>query len=168
MLNQIHLRGLKMDDLVFLEQIENNFDYWELSDTTEPFSRELLVEYIKASDKSIEEVHQQRFVIVISDETAVGFIDLFDFNYLHSRAGVGIIIEKKYRGRGFASEALKLICDYAKSKLKLHQLYANIVEDNNESIALFEKMGFEQVAIKRDWHYSKGNFKNELLYQLIL
>jgi diamine N-acetyltransferase len=60
-----------------------------------------------------------------------------------------------------------LICDYAVSELKLHQLYANIVEDNNESIALFEKMGFEQVAIKRDWHYSKGNFKNELLYQRI-
>jgi diamine N-acetyltransferase len=166
--NTVQLRALTIEDLSFLQQIENNPSYWHLSDTTEAFSEEVLIEYILASNKPIKEVGQERFVIALKDQTAVGFVDLFNFNYLHKRAGVGIIIEKEYRALGYASQALKLISEYAKKELKIHQLYAHILEDNHKSMALFEKAGFLKIANKSDWHYSKGVFKDELLYQLIL
>lgn len=168
MRSKVHLRALVMGDLTFLDQIENNPDNWSISDTTEAFSKELLIEYINHANKPISEVGQQRFVIALTDETPVGFIDLFDFNYLHKRAGVGIVIEKEYRVKGYATQAIKLMCDYALKELKLNQLYATILEDNKKSIALFEQIGFKRSGVKSAWHFSNGSFKDEYLYQYFL
>ncbi|MBE9489299.1 MAG: GNAT family N-acetyltransferase, partial [Bacteroidetes bacterium] len=68
---------------------------------------------------------------------------------------------------GYASEALQLVCDYAFTHLSVHQVYANITEDNLASIKLFEKTGFTKTGTKLDWIYSQDSFKNELHYQLI-
>ena len=68
---------------------------------------------------------------------------------------------------GVASEALEMIIKYAFSKLNLHQLYANITIGNLQSISLFKKNNFVKVGEKKDWIFSEGKFKNELLFQLI-
>ena len=49
----------------------------------------------------------------------------------------------------------------------MHQLYANILSDNTNSIALFEKHHFKKIGVKKDWIISNGKFKDEVLFQLI-
>ena len=78
-----------------------------------------------------------------------------------------MIFSKVERGKGYGAEALKLITKYAFKRLELHQLSANILEENAPSIKLFEKQGFERVGLKKDWTRVGGSFKNEYLYQLI-
>jgi len=156
-----------MSDLNFLNQVENNPDYWSFSDTPQAYSMELLIEYINQAHRSIEEVGQERFVIALTDETPVGFVDLYDFNVTHQRAGVGIIIEKEYRSMGYAKQALGLICDYASQQLSLHQLYATIIKDNHESCALFKQFGFTKTAVKKEWHHKDGIFVDEYLFQYL-
>ena len=96
------------------------------------------------------------------------FVDLFDFDPKHSRAGVGIIIfSEENKGKGYAFEALQLINQYAVKHLNIHQLYANITEDNTQSIKLFKKAGYAESGMKKDWIKSGKNYKNELFYQLI-
>ena len=100
---------------------------------------------------------------------AVGAIDLFDFDPFHFRAGVGILIhDEKDRKLGYASDALQLLCAYATNYLRLHQLYANISEDNLASIHLFKSSGFELVGTKKDWRRTLDGWKNELMLQKIL
>ena len=62
---------------------------------------------------------------------------------------------------------MSLLCDYAFSTLDLHQLYANILEDNETSIHLFQKMGFEEIGVKKEWVRTNQGFKNEIMYQKI-
>ena len=91
---------------------------------------------------------------------------MFDFDPKHRRAGIGIIIvEPGDRNRGAGAEALSLLCDYAFSALDMHQLYANILEDNEASIHLFQKMGFEEIGVKKEWIRTNQGFKNEIMYQ---
>ena len=73
-----------------------------------------------------------------STEKSIGMIDLFDFNPQHKRAGIGIVIHPDFQQKGFASEALSLLIQYAFTHLQLHQLYANILTDNEKSLQLFE------------------------------
>ena len=94
-------------------------------------------------------------------------IDIFDFNPQHKRAGVGVLIHPDFQQNGFASEALSLLINYCFTHLNLHQLYANITSDNKNSIALFEKHQFKNVGTKKEWIFTKGVFKDELLFQLI-
>jgi len=163
----ISLRALEPEDIDFLLAAENNEKYWELSSTQAPFSRHLLENYIENAHQDIYEAKQYRFIICNQIDTPVGMIDMFDFNPLHQRVGIGILILDKHQQNGYGKEALELIIDYAFTYLNIHQLYANITSDNERSIQLFKKFNFQQVGIKKDWIFSKSSFKDEILFQLI-
>ncbi len=165
----IFLRALEISDLDFLYNLENDESLWEVSNTITPFSKYILNQYIENSHRDIYDVKQLRLVICKNENKAViGFIDLFDFDPKHSRVGVGIVIfSEEEKRKGFASEALQQTCNYAFSHLNVHQVFADITEENKGSVNLFEKVGFKRNGIKKDWIFSEGNYKDEYLYQLI-
>jgi len=166
--DHIILRAIEPTDLDFLYQIENDELFWKASNTQKPFSKFLLHQYLENAKQDIYEAKQLRLLIEEKKTTtSVGIIDLFDFDPKNKRAGIGIVINHQFQGKGFAEESLKLLQNYTFSHLNLHQLYANITEDNGKSITLFEKVGFQKIGIKKDWTFTNGQFKNEILYQLI-
>jgi len=164
----IKLRALEPEDLEFLYVLENNTDIWEISGTTTPYSKHLLTKYLENVHRDIYEIKQLRLSICDLKDNIVGLIDLFDFDPKNNRAGVGIIVlENADRNKGYGREALNLLGEYGKSTLGLKQLYANILVDNTASVHLFEKLDYQLVGTKKDWIFSDGKYKNEMLYQKI-
>ena len=134
-----------------------------------PFSKYILQQYIENAHQDIYEAKQLRLAICLNNSTeAIGLIDLFEFDPMHQRAGIGIVVlNDANRNVGIGTEALSLLIDYAFNQLQLHQLFANIGSKNEISIALFFKFGFEKIGIKKDWNKINGSFEDEILYQLI-
>jgi diamine N-acetyltransferase len=166
---KIRFRALEPEDIDILFEWENDTEIWEISNTFEPFSKYILAKYIKDSNRDIYENKQIRMIIETLEGKAVGAIDLFDFDPFHFRAGVGILIhDEKDRKLGYATDALQLLCVYAANYLRLHQLFANISEDNLPSIHLFKSNGFELIGTKKDWRRTLDGWKNELMFQKIL
>lgn len=164
----IYLRALEPEDLEFIHTVENDESVWEMSNTVTPYSKFLIKQYLEQAHQDIFEVKQLRLVISNYDDVALGMIDLFDFDFKNSRAGVGILVHtSKNRAKGYGSEALKLLINYSFTHLGLHQLYCNISEENAVSIQLFTKLGFQKVGLKKDWNLVKGSYKNEYIFQLI-
>lgn len=164
----IYLRALEPEDLDFIHSVENDETFWEISNTETPFSKYILKQYLENSQKDIFEIKQLRLVISNYENEALGMIDLFDFDFKNSRAGIGILVkESANRQQGFGKEALQLLVNYSFQHLNLHQLYCNITEDNKASISLFTNQGFEKVGLKKDWNLINGSFQNEYLFQLI-
>lgn len=164
----VYLRALEPEDLDFLFEVENNEDFWEVSTTSVPFSRFILKQYLENSHKDIYEIKQLRLVICNHNGETVGFIDIFDFDPKNRRAALGLlIVQKKHRNKGYGTEALELVCKYCFAHLGLHQVYANVGEDNTSSKLLFEKVGFILAATKKDWNLVDGVYKAELTYQMI-
>jgi diamine N-acetyltransferase len=173
--NQILLRAIETDDIDALYAWENNTEHWRVSNTQAPFSRHVLTQYIETAHLDIYSVKQLRLIIAehcdasgpLKDSKAVGCIDLFDFDPNHLRAGVGILIaDSNDRRKGHASEALALLINYCFEFLNLKQLYCNIAVDNESSILLFKKHGFEITGVKKNWIREGNSFKDELLLQL--
>ena len=167
--NTIFLRALEPEDLEFIYSIENNEEIWEISNAQTPYSRFLIRQYLENAHQDIYEAKQLRLAICEKDGfTALGLIDLFDFDPVNQRAGIGIIIRnEEHRNKGVGKEALGLLIDYAFQRLQLHQLYANIDTGNVASITLFTNFGFEQIGVKKDWNRVDNQYKDEALYQLI-
>ncbi|MCF6180983.1 GNAT family protein [Lutibacter sp.] len=163
----ITLRALEPEDLDFLFSTENNESFWEISGTQTPYSKHLLQKYIENAHQDIYEAKQYRFVISNTENVSIGMIDLFDFNPQHKRVGIGILILPKHQNKKYGAEALELLIDYVFTYLGIHQIYANITTDNIKSIHLFEQFNFKKTGVKKDWVYTKNNFKDEFLYQLI-
>ena len=163
----INLRALESEDLDFLFTTENDESFWEISSTQTPYSKYILQKYIENSHQDIYEAKQYRFLICDIKNTPVGMIDLFNFNPQHQRVGIGILITSENQNKGYGSEALEMMIDYAFTYLNVHQIFANITSDNINSIRLFEKLNFKKIGIKKDWVNSNATFKDEILYQLI-
>ena len=166
--DKIYLRALELDDIEFLFEIENNRDFWEISYTILPFSKYYLEKYIKESNHDIFSEKQFRFVISIENKYPVGLIDLFDFDPINHRAGIGIVINNTQRKKGYAIKSVKLIEDYSRKNLQIHQLYVNVRIDNKISLDLFKKLGYAEIGIKKDWNYLDGQYIDEVLFQKIL
>ena len=173
----IHLRALEPTDLNQLYRWENDSSIWSVSGTLVPFSKFVLEEFVTQVHQDIYTNKQLRLIVDLNcfdeadeDETtrSIGCVDLFDFDPKNKRAGVGILIaDKADRGRGYATEALHLIVDYAFEVLDLHQIYSNVRVENESSVALFKKVGFEVTGLKQDWMYEQGKFYDEYTMQLI-
>lgn len=162
-----YLRALEPKDVSFLFHLENDTSIWEISGTNTPYSEHVLKMYLDNAHRDIYEVKQLRLCICTLNHEVVGLIDLFDFDPMNHRAGVGVILIEASRGKGIGTEALSLLMEYAFSALHLKQLYANILENNTASIRLFENMGFVPVGVKKDWIYTGTTYKNEILFQKI-
>ncbi len=142
----IYLRALEPEDLSFLSSIENDENLWELSHTQTPYSQYILKQYLANSYQDIFEAKQLRLIISNYENKPLGMIDLFDFDFKNSRAGVGILVHQhEDRQQGYGKEALQLLIKYSFTHLNLHQLYCNISEDNDASLKLFTNQGFEKV-----------------------
>ncbi|MFC2081178.1 GNAT family N-acetyltransferase [Bacteroidota bacterium] len=169
---KIKLRAIEPSDLDLLYEWENDPENWLVSNTTTPFSRHILQKYIENAHQDIYEARQLRLMIDRIDKghtpEIVGTIDLFDFDPLHLKAGVGILIARKEnRMKGLASEALSILIDYAFHRLHLHQLYCNISENNQQSLELFKKFGFKETGKKIDWIRQKNKWINVYILQKI-
>jgi diamine N-acetyltransferase len=145
----VTLRALEPEDLDFLFDTENDTELWKYSNRFHPYSKRLLNSYIANANKDIFETRQIKLAITDKQGRAIGFMDLFNFEPLHHRAAIGLMICPSNRGRGYASAALELIEAYAKERLQLHQLYANIAKENQHSIQLFESQKFLVVGKKK-------------------
>jgi diamine N-acetyltransferase len=167
--NTIYLRALEPEDLEFVYTIENNENIWEVSNTQTPYSKFLIKQYLENAHQDIYEAKQLRLAICKNnDNTVIGLIDLFEFDPLHNRAGIGIVIQNENdRNQGFGKEALELLIKYAFTKLNLHQLFANIGTKNKSSLQLFTTFGFQKIGIKKEWNLVNGNYQDEAIYQLL-
>lgn len=164
----VTLRALEPEDLDFLYHTENNPEFWEVSNTLVPYSKHVLKQYLANAHQDIYEAKQLRMVILDTETNQkIGLIDLFDFNPQHRRAGIGILILSNYQQRGYATQVLNILINYAFSTLNLHQLYANIPADNHNSVQLFKKLDFKQTGVRKDWVFVDKTFKDVFLYQLI-
>ncbi|MGV6845431.1 MAG: GNAT family N-acetyltransferase [Lutibacter sp.] len=163
----IFLRALEPEDLNFLYQIENNVSFWQVSHTQLPYSKYILSEYLKNAGQDIYEAKQFRFVICNHKNEQVGLIDFFDFDPKNLRVGIGIVVDEMRQNNKYGSEALSIAINYAFHTLNLHQVYANIEATNIKSIALFEKIGFIKIGVKKDWNFNNGNFTDEINYQYL-
>ena len=135
----IVLRPLQGSDLDLLMSIENDKENWRFGSEKKEYSKQELTNYISNSKTVIKLAKQYRFVIDLNS-VPIGFIDLFD--YTLNSAGVGVIISKDNRNKGFAKEALNLISNYAFKFLKVHKINCSIQKDNLFSNQLFNSCGF--------------------------
>lgn len=166
---KVFLRALEPSDLDFLYKVENREAIWEVSNTSAPYSKYVLSQYLENAHLDIYQAKQLRMVICkLGTNKPLGFVDLFDFEPKHFRVGIGIVIDEVAdRQKGYALEAVNLCAEYAFTHANVHQVHATITDDNKASISLFEKAGFTKSGVKKDWIFHQGSFKDEFIYQLI-
>lgn len=163
------LRAVEPQDINLLYIWENDTELWGVSGTLSPFSYHTLERFIEAQSVDIFASRQMRLIICDSESgVAVGALDMFEFDPLHRRACIGIMIASEYRSLGYAADALMIFERYAVAYLSMRLLWCNVEEDNLSSLKLFERSGYLRVGLKENWNVSGDGFKSEVMLQKLL
>jgi len=166
--SKILLRVPGLSDVDFMLSIENDKRYWHLSGNTSPYSIADMETFVKESTSNLESDKQLRLVIFeIASKTKIGLIDIFEYEALHRRAGIGVFICDEFRGKGLAADALRVLVHYLFEIIQLHQVWCNVLSDNEASLKMFTAAGFKQTGLKKEWLFFDDSFHDEALLQLI-
>ena len=164
------LRPLEPEDLEPLYQMENSMEDWEHSSNTVPFSHYLLRDYIATQKCDLAIDRQVRLVICDRNNPGLvmGLADLNDYNPIHRRAEIGIILAKEFRGRGYSLQAMRAFIGYIRSARLVDHVYAYVSEYNSACIRMLGKCGFIHGSTLKNWFVKEGKGINAEVFQLFL
>lgn len=162
------LRAMEREDIDHIYLWENDPEIWRVGATTEPISRNRIEEWIRHQSYDIYATRQRRLIIE-AEGKVVGSVDIFEFDPQHLRFGIGILIyDKTNRRNGYAREVIEAIKEYGLNTLNVKQIWAEVDDFNEASIALFEGCGFKRCGVLKDWCCIGGEFHDVYIYQAIL
>lgn len=164
----ILLRALEPEDLDDLYRWENDSELWKYGSTIAPYSRFALRDYLSCSLNDLVQSRQLRLIAVDKkNNKSMGTIDLYDYDPINLRAGIGILLDAPCRHKSYGKEILELIKEYAFCILHLNQLFAHIPESNVYCFQLFAACGYVQCGLLKSWLKFAGKFENVYVMQLI-
>ena len=142
---RVILRSVDSSDIDTILLWENSSDEPLYGVYEEQYTREDVVQFVKNQQRySLAENEQLRLMICSHDGVRLGALDLTEYD--GRKAFVSILIsDLSNRRKGFGNEALQLLILYAKS-LGMRSLYATILPQNEQSLHLFERAGFENLG----------------------
>lgn len=94
-----------------------------------------------------KEIGSMHFFMIqrIEDDRKIGMIDLSGFNWLVGNAWVGIGIgERELWGKGYGTDAMRVLLRYAFTELNLNRVTLNVFEINQRGMASYGKAGFRE------------------------
>lgn len=93
----------------------------------------------------------QYIIYTKEDNVPIGSVYLRDIDKNNEKAEFGIFIgEDIARGKGYGTEATKLMCRYGFEELGLHKIMLRVFAFNKAAIKAYEKAGFVQEAYLKD------------------
>lgn len=165
---RIYLRGIGLAD------VTDDYYNW--------MNDEEVIQFLEArfSSKSLEAIRAfvdnanndpdtVLFAICLKDKGLhIGNVKIGRINRTHQNAEISIMIgEKKYWGKGYGAEAIRLMANYAFSVLNLNKLTAECYANNLGSFNAFKKAGFKEEGVRKSHYSYKGNYVDAYVLGLI-
>lgn len=132
--------------------------------STEIEVKDLLEKYIVSYNKK----DYYRWAIVEKNSGAcIGQIAIFLVDNNNHFCEIEYCIGSRFQRRGYCSEAVQAIIDYAFRDINIHKIQVCHKENNIASKGVIEKCGFVYEGVLRDYFYVDGVYLNRLYYSML-
>jgi RimJ/RimL family protein N-acetyltransferase len=110
-----------------------------------------------------------RFVIcLLDDDRAVGRTDIFEVDRQNGSCGFGISIgDPELWGRGFGTDAVNALVDFAFGQLRLERVWLDTDAHNARAQAAYRKAGFTEEGRLRRAFYQDGRWTDDLRMSIL-
>lgn len=153
---RLTLRSVESEDHAFVHRHWNAPEIRRGINEQRPYSREDVAEALSTDGRV-------NFLACDGDEP-VGFVWLFRVDEISARGEIGYWVTPDEWGSGYATEAARLAIRYATEERGLRKLLARVFEDNDASMRVLEKLGFEAEGVLRDHYLIDGRYVDAHLY----
>ena len=163
----ISLRAVEPEDVDMMYELENDPHIWAMGSTNVPYSRHALLRFARECQNDIYADKQVRLVVVC-DGVPAGCMDLFNLDARNLHAEVAFAILPRFRRRGIATKALRLLTLYAQTHLGLQTLTATTAASNIMAQSLLQRAGFTVSGTLRRWLRIDSTMEDAIIYQIDL
>lgn len=106
-----------------------------------------VIEFVRSIDQSADAILFGLFLLDTGEH--IGNVKISDVDHKHGSGEIGYLIgNHKVWGKGYATEAIFALSDFAFSTLNLTELTAGAYSINYGSIRVLEKCGFQKFEVK--------------------
>ena len=107
-------------------------------------------------------------IVKKEDDTLLGNIGLDNIDYKNGNAELGIFIgEEENTGKGYGSEAINLLVNYAFNVLRLHSIYLRTYDINERAQKAYRKCGFKECGKIHEALYRDGKY-HDIIYMEVI
>ena len=121
------------------------------------------------AEKMFETPHEKKsFIIEKKDGSKIGFI--VHFYVLHiagKQLEIGYSLVPSERGKGYCSEAVKIMVDYLFLSKETMRIQAQTDQRNVASQKVLEKVGFKKEGILRKNFFMRGEWREAYIYSIL-
>ena len=112
------------------------------------------------------DVLAERIIFAIEDCSGeyVGNVQFHSIDRRHGSFSYSFYVREKYRGKGYATAALRKVISYAFCEMRLHKCMGSYNEGNEASKRVMEKLGLKLEGVKREELYYDGKYMD--VYQM--
>lgn len=164
---KISLRPIERTDLDFLNRWKNKEDvYMYLGGGFQPVSKDQQANWMESM---IDLTGNNRRFMIVQEGKTVGMVGLYNIHWVHRTCEIGIFIgEDQARGKGAATEACRLIENYARNYLNLRKITLKAVTDNKKAVSMWHSLGYKNVGELREERFINGKYCNLLIMEKFL
>ena len=160
--------ALDGDDLVGLHKCMSDPEVVKYF-SWEPWNPEEVREFILQNTKNQQEQTYRYYDFgIIHDQ--FGFIGWCNVRVHHPESKEGelaYVLNRKFWGRGYASEVADALLRFGFCTLGLHRMYACCDPENRASVRVLEKMRMIREAHLRENRWRKGAYRDTLAYAIL-
>jgi RimJ/RimL family protein N-acetyltransferase len=127
-----------------------------------PSTKESIISFVEKTANSKENI----FLAICDKSTGkhIGNIKLGNVNWVHRHADLGILIgDKSAWGKGFGTDACKLLVDHAFTKLNLHKVWLAVFSNNPSAIKVYKRLNFIEEGRLKEHVFSDGKFVDKII-----
>ncbi len=161
---RVRLRTVEDDDVPFLQELLVDRDCWEGFGAPGPRSERR----VRASHERRADADDEMSWLVVAEGDRVGRIRLVDIDRSWGTAELVATVAPGHRGEGYATDAARLVTDHAADYLRLHRVAARVFATNDAGQRVLEKAGFEHEGREREAAYHAGDYRDVLVYGLLV
>ncbi|PSK44170.1 Polynucleotide 5'-hydroxyl-kinase grc3 [Elsinoe australis] len=85
----------------------------------------------------------------------------------HRHTEIGIDILPEYQGKGYGSEAIRWVLDWAFRRANMHKVVIRAFEWNDGAVRLYEKIGFKREGRLREQLWHDGRYWDEVVLGML-
>jgi len=163
---RIFLRPFSEDDLRYVQKWSNDSEIRRLTGEIAPMSRQEAEEFYKHLRADKDRVW---FAVVLKrGNRVIGEVGLLRMFRPWRCTDMSIIIgEKNTWGKGYGTEAGRLLLKYAFEQLKFHRVSIGVVGFNDRAIRFWKSLGFKKEGVQKDGYYCDNEFSDFVMMSIL-